>query len=301
MALEAGGLMHQMFGAVRIWQLEHMQGLPAHAKATAKRIFGLDRWKQIQRIHSEIDTREGLLEIAFNTLNTAGWVDDPEDSNRTLSNMESATIVYVDERMPHMANWPIYVADEKKPDSLVGIEQVFDVVLVYADGYKVRYIGTVDGLVIKAATSDFHIDENKTASRLDAGWRSSFDLSHQITGYVAASTTVFGFPVFRSRVTGLKIKPTQKGEDVYPLEPLPRTSDNVRQWAQWVRDRATVFERYEHDYEHAPRFTHSCNRYFRPCALLPFCSDSVGGRAEQWSQMVAANRSPSEHAIMEAG
>jgi hypothetical protein len=60
MALEAGALMHQMFAAVRIWQLEHVQGLPDHAKATAQRLFGLSRWKQIERIQSEIDTREGL-------------------------------------------------------------------------------------------------------------------------------------------------------------------------------------------------------------------------------------------------
>jgi hypothetical protein len=299
MALEAGATMHQVFAAVRIWQLEHVQGLPKHAKATAERIFGLSRWKQIIRTQSEVGTREGLLEIGFNTLRTSGWLDDPNDLNRTLSNMESATIVYVDERMPHMENWPIYVANEKKPDCMAGIEQVFDIVLVYEDGYKVRYIGTVDGLVIKASTGEYHIDENKTANRLDAGWTSSFDLSHQITGYVAASATVFGFPVFRARVTGVKIKPTQRGEDCIALE-RGRTSDNVREWAQWVRDRNEVFERYEHDYEHAPRFTHSCNRYFRPCALIPFCGDTVAGRHEQWGEMVPADRSPSEHAIMEA-
>lgn len=299
MALEAGSAMHEVFAAIRIWQLEHIQGLPLHAKAVAKRIFGLDRWKQIKRVQSEIDSREGLLEVAFNALHTCGWVDDPNDNNRTMSNMESAAIVYVDERLPNMENWPIYVASEKEPSSLVGVEQVFDIVLVYEDGYKVRYIGTVDGLVTQAATGKYYIDENKTANRLDTGWRASFDLSHQITGYVAASTTTFGFPVFRSRVTGLKIKPTQRGEDVIAVEPLERTSDNVRQWAKWVRDRAEVYDRYKDNYEDAPRFTHSCNRYFRPCALSPFCGDSVDGRKEQWDEMVVADRSPSEQAIME--
>ena len=32
-----------------------------------------------------------------------------------------------------MDNWPIYVEDEGNPQSLVGIEQVFDVVLTYED------------------------------------------------------------------------------------------------------------------------------------------------------------------------
>jgi hypothetical protein len=300
MALEAGALMHQMFAAVRIWQLEHVQGLPDHAKATAQRLFGLSRWKQIERIQSEADTREGLLEIAFNTLRSGDWTDDPEDNNRTLANMESATIVYVDQRLSDMESWPIYVADKKKSNCLVGIEQVFDIVLVYEDGYQVRYIGTVDGLVIKAATDNYYIDENKTANRLGAGWRVSFELSHQVTGYNAASTTTFGFPVYRSRVTGLKLPVTYRGEDCYPHEPLERTDENVRQWAQWVRNNAEVFERFEHDYEHAERRTHSCNRYFRACALLPFCGDSAEGRREQWEQMGLADRSPSERAIMEA-
>lgn len=299
MALEAGALMHQMFAAVRIWQLEHVQGLPDHAKATAQRLFGLSRWKQIERIQSEIDSREGLLEVAFNTLRSADWTDDPEDNNRTLANMESATIVYVDQRLSDMESWPIYVADKKKSNCLVGIEQVFDIVLVYEDGYQVRYIGTVDGLVIKAATGNYYIDENKTANRLGAGWRVSFELSHQVTGYNAASTTTFGFPVYRSRVTGLKLPVTYRGEDCYPHEPLERTDENVRQWAQWVRNNAEVFERFERDYEHAERRTHSCNRYFRACALLPFCGDSAEGRREQWEQMGPADKSPSERAIME--
>jgi hypothetical protein len=300
MALEAGSTLHQMFAAVRIWQLEHVQGLRDHAEATAARIFGARRWKQILRIQSEADSREGLLEIAFNVLGTSGWVDDPEDTNRTIANMETATISYVDQRLSDMEGWPIYVADKKKPNSLVGVEQVFDIVLVYEDGYKVRYIGTVDGLVVKAGKGDHYIDENKSANRLGSGWRVSFELSHQITGYVAASTTTFGFPVYRSRVTGLKLPVTHRGEDCYPLQPLARTDENVRQWAQWVRNNAQVYEQFEHDYEHAELRTHSCNRYFRPCALLPFCGDTAEGRAEQWAQMVPADKSPSEQAIMEA-
>lgn len=299
MALEAGGVMHEAYGALRIWQLEHIQGLPKHALETAKRIFGAKRWKTIlSGVKAYSDEREHLLELLFATLHSAGWYDDPNDNVRTMSNMEMSAIKYVDERFPYLENWPIYVADKKNPRCIVGIEQPFDIVLHYADGKKVRVIGTIDGLVTKSVTGDYYIDENKTASRLDDGWRQSFEMSHQITGYCAATTTVFGFTVLNARVTGAKIKPTNRGEDVLPIE-ISRDESAIRHWGRWVRYCDDTWLRYKDDYENAPRFTHSCNRYFRPCSLISFCADSPQGRKEQWDQMVPADLSPSERAIQE--
>jgi hypothetical protein len=295
MALEAGVTMHEVFGAVRIWQLEHVQGLRKHADAVAKRIFGMDRWRKCVKECTADDDRENLMQLAFAVLHTSDWIDNPDDSTRTMTNMELASIHYIDERMPYMENWPIYVEGDK-----VGIEQHFDCVLYFEDGAEYRYIGTIDGLVAKLGKKDeCYLDENKTASRLDAGWRASFDMSHQITGYCACSCVVFGFPVFRSRVTGVKIKPTNKGEDIYVLEPIERDEPSIQAWARWLRNTADLYETYKEDYEHADRYTHSCNRYFRPCSLLPFCCDSPEGRAEQWSEMVDADPSPSERAVME--
>lgn len=307
MALEAGSTMHEIFAAVRLWQLEHIQGLSEHAAENAKRIFkAKGRWAKCTRAAGKIgkgfsDQREHLLQLCFEVLHTSEWYDDPSDSVRTMANMELASIHYVDERLPYMGNWPIYVADLSSPDCVVGIEQSFDVVLLYSDGKQVRYIGTIDGLVYHdtGKTQTYYLDENKTASRLDAGWRASFDLSHQVTGYCAACTSVFGFPVFKSRVTGLKIKPTNKGEDVYTLEALTRTESSFQNFASWVRHTVDLFVSNRDDFENAPRYTHSCNRYFRPCALLPFCCDTAEGRKEQWEQMVKAEPSPSERAVME--
>jgi hypothetical protein len=182
----------------------------------------------------------------------------------------------------------------------VGIEQVFDVVLTFEDGKEIRYVGTMDGLVLKAATGQYYIDENKTSVRLSDAWRNAFDMRHQVTGYCAASTSVFGFRVLRSRVTGLRIKPTNKGEDVYPFEPIERKWDDVQHWASWVREYAETFERYQNDFEHATRNTHSCNRYFRACSLLSFCADPDGaaGRRLAFDElMVPSEPSPSERAV----
>lgn len=302
LALEAGETMHQVFAGVRIWQLWKRQGLRDHAEVTAKRIFGGDRWDTIQQdlklSESHPDSeREQLQQMAFNVLHTSEWADDPRDATRTMTNMELASMVYIDERLKFMNNWTVWVHDRKNATSLVGIEQVFDVVLHYADGIKIRYVGTIDGLTERQVNSDKYVEDNKTANRLDDGWKLSFEMSHQITGYCAASSTVFGFPIMKSRIIGTKIKPTNRGEDCYWIEPIERDESFIQHWAAWVRFMADLYESHVNDYEHAPRFTHSCNRYFRPCALLSFCADTPTGRRMQWDQMVPADRSPSERAV----
>jgi len=290
--------MHEVFAAVRIWQLSDKQGLNKHATATAERIFGRKRWNDcVNEVDAGLDDRERLLQLTFAILHSGEFYDDPSDDIRTIGNMEMATIVYVDEQLPKMENWPIWVADKKNAGGPVGIEQVFDVVLVYDDGRTIRYIGTLDGLVLDEYRSKRPtLDENKTASRLDDGWIASFDMSHQVTGYLACASTYFGFPIWNSRIQGLKIKPAHRGDDKY-VKLVSRNANNVRAWASWVRHTVELFEAYRSDWENAPRYTHSCNRYFRPCSLIPFCSDSPDGRVEQWAQMETPAGSPSERAV----
>lgn len=294
--------MHEVFAAVRLWQLMFRQELPDHADVNGERIFGKRRWQSLLNSCKRGDERDRLMDMGFATLHTGGWIDDPKDSVRTLSNMEMATIRYVDHQLAFMDNWPIYVSDEKNPNGIVGVEQVFDVVLLYEDGKQIRFIGTLDGLVRRAEKglkaprlNELCLDENKTAARLDDAWRASFELSYQVTGYCKICEVVFGFPVYASRVIGLRIE-ASKGESVLPIQPLRRNEEHFGVWARWVRRTVDVFERHEDDYEGADRFTHSCNRYYRPCALIPFCGDSVSGRREAWDQMVPADLSPSEMA-----
>lgn len=298
MALEAGETMHQVFAAVRIWQLQYTQKLPRHAKAAALRIFGKERWKRIlEDINFELDAREQLMQLAFAVLHTSGYEDNPEDNVRTLSNMEMASIQYIDEKMMDFDNFPVWVADRKDPKKPVGIEQVFDVVLEFADGLLIRFIGTLDGIVQNLAKEGrLTLEENKTASRLDEAWKYSFDMAHQVTGYMACGSAVFGIPLYHGRVLGLKIKPANRGEDYCAIN-ASRNPDAILHWARWVRHTVDIAELYKDDFENAPRYTHSCNRYFRPCSLIPFCCDDAAGRQIQWSQMVPVEGSPSERAV----
>jgi hypothetical protein len=304
MALEAGELMHKVFAAVRIWQLWRIQKLKGHADVTAYRVFGQDMWKKItDKARGQIG-RDELLGLCFAVLHESGWVDDPKDNIRTMSNMEVATIEYVDERIKVMKSWPIWVANEFDSNSKVGIEQVFDVTLQYDDEYKIRYIGTVDGLVLDASRSPMvpTLEDNKTASRLDAGFQYATHMKYQFTGYMACSTAVFGIQVFEGRVLGVKIKRSNTGENYVSL-PITRDYDAIAKWGNDIRWYVqNMYEPFgEQGYEEAPRFTHSCNRFFRPCSLIPFCSDSPEGRRIAFEQeMVPVTPSPSERAVLEA-
>lgn len=300
MALEAGSAMHKVFAAVRCWQLEYIQKLPKHANITGKRLFGPSIWKKIRAAQADTDpgSRDHLQSTAFAALHNSGFYDDPSDSMRTISNMELATIKYCDERLPLMDTWEIYVSDRKNPNSVVGIEQTFDIIIEYVDGSRIRYIGTIDGLVYAHHHNKHFLDENKTAARLDEGWRQAFEVSHQITGYCAATTTVYGFPIFDGHIIGTKIKPTNYGDDSWSFE-VHRSPEDIGHWANWVRRTVDEYELYQDDIENATRRTHSCNRYFRPCALIPFCADSAEGREAQWLEMVPIEPSPSELAVMD--
>jgi hypothetical protein len=280
--------------------------MPGHADAAGTRIFGAQRWnKLLCGVSQTQDHRSQLMQLAFDTLHSSGFENNPDDTTRTLDHMELASIVYIDEVLPLMENYEIYVDKIDKEGKLfdarscyVGIENVFDVVLTYDDDVQYRFIGTLDALVFDKAKSRYVIEDNKTAARLDEGWKQSFILSHQVSGYLACASALLGFDIFHARILGLKIEPTGRGEDIYPTT-VSRNNEDFHRWAFWFRHTADMYMFYKEHYEYAPRYTHSCNRYFRPCALVPFCGDTAEGRMEQYEQMGPANLSPSERAVAE--
>jgi hypothetical protein len=298
MALEAGEAMHQFFAAMRVWQLVKFQKLHDHAEATGNRIFNEVRWGEIwKNVKKQKNDMDQLGQLAVDVLSTSGYYDDPSDPTRTMANMQTAAVVYARETYPYLHAWPIWVDDPKAPLKPVGIEQVFDVVLEYTDGKRIRYIGTLDGILCNAS-KDMRVTmaENKTASRMDKAWTESFKIRHQITGYMACGMALFGFKMYHARVYGCRLKPMYRGEDVH-VEFVSRTHDDILHWANWVRRQVEIFEEYRVDWEHSERRTHSCNRYFRPCALIPFCGDTPEGRRLQWDEMIDVIPSPSERAV----
>jgi hypothetical protein len=299
--LEAGGAMHEVFAAVRLWQLLRLQNLPDHFKFHGERLFNdedhptrfRDSWKVINT-----SPRDELLSFCFKVLNTGDYYDDPNDKTRTLANMEETIIKYVDEQMPRMDANPIWVADINDPIAPVGIEQVFDIIIEQGDR-SIRYIGTIDGITCpEKYPGTAMVDENKTASRLDETWRKSYQVKSQPTGYIAVARLLTGLEVTKVRMIGIKIKQTRSNEDYYAF--IEEREDF--QLEDWVRSLFFADElntRFGDDPLSAPQFTHSCSRYFRACAFIDLCSADPQDRQDILDGMVQAPLTPSQRAIKE--
>lgn len=288
MALEAGAAMHEMFAAVRLWQLwkhdlSSTIGVPALVMHHGNRLFGEERFMDmLQQAHdSKEDARTSCLNFCLQALYSSGFYDDPSDNRRTMSNLEEAAIMYIDRW--DFTRYPIWIRDKNDPESDVGIEIKFDVVLEYdiSEGdygphYTAQYLysGTLDGLHVDPKRDNIlFVGENKTASRLDEAWRQSFEMSSQITGYCLAGTVFTEQPMDRAVVWGVML-PLPKSYDYGGLvvEHVTRESFKTERWFDWFLYTVNQYEAYHNDPHRAPKFTHSCNRYFRPCSLIPFCS-----------------------------
>ncbi|MCI0557503.1 MAG: hypothetical protein MN733_03330 [Nitrososphaera sp.] len=325
MALEYGAAAHEVFAAIYLWQVGFIQNLPEHMHYHATRIFkSPTRFAEaLKTKDASPDQRDHLISLGFNILHSGSFFDDPWDTIRTVNNLEVGIIKYVDNVLPSMPDWPIWIADLQNPEAIIGVECSFDIELErtinlintkphrdtsVSRGYLrgdetevVRYIGQLDRLHDKPRkdTNVLILGENKTGSRLGDSWRLSFDMSHQATGYMLAAYTLTGRECVESRVHGLKNKQTGHSDDFSPISPLFRTQETFETFIDWAIYSKNVLERYKDDWENAPRFAHSCDRYFRPCSLIPFCCDTPEGRIEQFNEMVQADMSPSERAVMD--
>lgn len=279
MALEAGTAMHQVFAFVRLVTL--MNQLDARDKPPeftrriwehhGRRLFGEDR---LGLIHEEIKNAEDVIDVckrgAVAVLDTSGFYDDPRDKRRTLSNLEECAYAYINRwRWDH----PVWVRDPDDPVSDVGIEIPFDLV-VDIDGIsdlRFRLTGRIDGIHWDALHR-LTVHDNKTASRLGDAWTMAQQTNHQYTGYCVAASVFAQHVVSNCDVLGLAI-PLPRTYDFggFTREPMSRYQHHIDRWVHWLVHTISLTREYQNDPIRAPKYTHSCNRYFRPCAMIPFC------------------------------
>jgi hypothetical protein len=297
MALEAGSAAHQVFAAVRLWQLGHEDGLPEHFHYHGKRLFK-DRFEQmLASADPREDERTQRLNFCLTALETSGFHDDPSDKRRTMNNLEEAMIAYID-RWP-FGKWPIWVEDPDDPTSSVGIEVPLDMVITFtmSDGTveEYRFTGKMDGLHWDSVERKKLVNhENKTASRLDEAWRNSFEMSSQVTGYCLAASAWVGTAVTDALIHGVSI-PLPKSYDYGGIvkEPVSRQNFHFEHWFNWFYHSVSMYNAHKNNPIPAPRYTHSCNRYFRSCSLLSFCASPDDEkeqilkemRHEEWSPL----------------
>ena len=129
MALEAGAAAHECFSAVRWYQYHSRQVEDKTGAAIAERqgvrIFGEDRFaKMVSTLSSTATDRTNLINIALEALESSGFYDDITDNRRTISNISEAIIAYIDHY--DLDRYPIWVRDSNDPNSILGIENPFD-------------------------------------------------------------------------------------------------------------------------------------------------------------------------------
>lgn len=301
MPLEAGHVSHQAYAAIRFFQLWFYDLLPDHARFWGEREFGADRWASMCSVIKPGNTQmTNAINFVLEALATSGYVDDPHDKRRTLANIEIACIAYL-ERWD-WTRYPIWVADRNDPSKRVGIEVPMDILigLQPPDGHPMdpvmeimRYTGRIDGIHYDndSMTSVFPM-ENKSASRLDEAWRMGMMMTHQLTGYCAGVQVITKLPVKRGMIVGMQLpQPKTHGDGIVPIS-AERLPHHYTSWGLWAFGGKVLMERYMDSPLTAPQYTHSCNRYFRPCSLIPLCYNDMEERTLSFSQMETSEWSP---------
>jgi hypothetical protein len=287
MALEAGSAGHEGFAAVKWFQFHNTQVSSKCEGEIAERhgirLFGEERFRGMKEVLSNGATdRTNVINFTLEALYSCGFYDDPSDRNRTVSNISEGLIAYIDRY--NMLRYPIWVRDNTSPDSDIGIEIPFDTVLTIqyttnVNGveveheFKSRFIGKLDSLHWDAES--LLAMEEKTGARLDDSWLAQWILSHQITGYCLAAGTFTALPCNNAMVSGMRIPIGKIPSEGIRKEAVPRRTLMYEKWAEWFIHTTDIIDMYKSDVVKAPMYTHSCNRYFRPCSFVPFCASET--------------------------
>lgn len=288
MALEAGSACHEFFAAVRLYQLGYVQGHTDHMYHHGKILFKGGRFEkmveELGNVRHEYrvgDWNQEALGFCLQALYDSGFVDDPSDRRRTMSNLEAACIGYFDRW--NFEGQKVYVHDEKDPTAFVGVENPIDVIVelpLYDDPNhplygieRIRFVGRIDGVHV-SNSGELYIHENKTAARLNDGWRMSFHTSHQVTGYCAAMTAILDKPVNKARIIGLAIPRPATGVEAIEYRDVNREPHDFVEWFNWFIHTLELWAKYQRTPEDAPKYTQSCNRYFQPCSFISLCANT---------------------------
>lgn len=314
MALEAGTAAHEVFAAFRLYKLLE-DGHPDHFEYHTRRIFGPEKGAALSaKVRRSADVGLNMVSFAMDTLHMSDFYDDPMDKRRTMANIEEAMYAYY--KSTASRHNPIWIQDVDDPKKLVGIELPFDFTLemkyvpndidcvaeYIPTQHVLRYIGTVDAVHISKKGYPY-TEENKTASRLGDAWAASFETSHQVTGYNVFASKLLGIPITDALIHGVSLPQPRKATtytEGVRSEYVTRSQDQVEKFFQWVYNTHMKRLRIGDDVELATQETHSCNRYFQACSLIPFCkAGGAAERAEMLEEMIELDLSPSEQSVLE--
>ena len=307
MALEAGGAAHEVFAAHRLWHLR--KGLESGDYSTetrdrifnigGHRLFGEQRFREmVGAIDPREDERSQQLQFALTALYNGGFYDDPQDKRRTTTNIEEMCIAYMD-KFDWQKQLPVVLnIDSDQP--FIGIEIEVDVTIEFVTldhaVHKYRFIGKADGLHWKDEKQEvMRVHENKTASRLGEAWELSWETNHQPTGYIIGLGAMLNLPIRDALMLGTAL-PLPRAYELNGVSrvPVTRSEWQLREWFQWFYHTAQLHDAFVDRPVDAPQYTHSCNRYFRPCSFIPLCASPPDERSEMIEEMEVQRWSPLE-------
>lgn len=274
MPLLAGSVAHEVIAAARVYSLIE-RDLHLHAATAGIRLFGEERFNHMyEQIQKGEDTIQNRLRFSLEAFYSSRFAEDPRDKRRTTANLEEAFLVFLN-MYDHTRE--VYIEDENDPTKYIGIETPFDLVVTieikdHVVPFMRRFIGKIDGIVVTPRGRQLEVDEYKTASRIDEAWEASFEMSHQVTGYLLAASSIIKEPLDRGKVWGIQIPQPRGYISGFAEIPFKRTPHMYREWFAWFYNAVMLYDAFDDDPSSAPKFTHSCNRYFRPCSLIPYCT-----------------------------
>lgn len=291
MALEAGTVSHDVFCAARLYDCIRYfdEQYADHAWHHGARLLGEKRWKKMLSRLGADDRRTEMMQFCLEALYSSEYYDDPSDKQRTMANIEESCMAYLDS-LP-WGKHPPYVSDQQDPSGFLGVEIKSGFIIEFWSTNSMTPInkyyitGRVDGLHWHG--DKLCIEENKTASRLDDAWLMSFEMAHQVTGYAIAMTLLTGVHVEHAYILGMKI-PLPRTYDYGGIvrERVHRSMDRWWDWIQWCYHTTAIYEKYKDNYDAAPRYTHSCNRYFRSCSFIHYCAAKEDEREDIFNNFV---------------
>lgn len=303
MALEAGSLMHDVFGGFNLLHVAASQDRPDHAWHHGCALMGKDRITAINFKTAvekyKTNPARAMDSLAYSIIGTSEYYDDPNDKNRTLANLEHAAVELTGHYLSTLAAYTILVTDHDDPSKPIGVEQSLDVVFYihFDDGStkSIRFIGLADVVYQRRSDGKVSLGEYKTTSSMGDGWREAFKTRHQLSAYIGALHAYFDDVAYDVVLTGsaLPVRKTSAPNITFPVDRDAQAVTNFLTTALFATSLVTEWPGQQAVY--APMFTHSCNRYFRPCALLDLCSSVHDDQEIMWEQMtIDADMSPSE-------
>lgn len=304
MALEAGGASHEAYSAIRLFELGHFNKLPEHMVFHSKRLFGDKSDIILSHFDKHGDWETNAVNMMLEAFYQSGFEDSEYDKRRTKTTIEEALIAY--HQRYQYGQYPIWVSDPTDATKPVGIELFFDVTVIAIDEdgthrpdiFQARYIGTLDGLHLKT-TPGLLLQENKTGSRIDDTWGDSFKTNNQVTGYMMVAMFLTKMECTEALIRGMAI-PLPRSYDLGGIrdEPIERTAHQFGEWMRWFMDGVDQYRAYAGQELQTPMYTHSCNRYFRPCSFIPLCASDHEDQLAILEEMEQAPMSPSEQSLM---